>query len=377
MKNIHLFLFILVLSGCNNNEGRKAGNSTKEPDTNQETTDVSTAEKKEETLKNDNSPAFKDPLTDSNKTPADQTPAETNPTIADANQPTDSATNTVTKLTGKSSGTGNGKTTPPAAGEANDTIVYVGVFARWDTPGGEQYDGSYDQSQSLFVLCSNHHCLKVPFNEVVFQKSGSCDTALGDRIKAFKKKRDGTFQPLGSNIKVTGNRGIIQAGPILREIQLDKPTIKRIEKAYIIKQPAKLQDIPSVLHNKNETTITEPSLKNEVTIPAKQEKHFVQPDAVSTEDRLQKVETKTFIAPAEAGKNAENKIQAVSPLYTPPVATVKEAKPAFTPATESRPALTEKTLRNSPAVVQPIKKDTVKLKSVQPVKPIRTGKFNL
>jgi hypothetical protein len=236
MKKIILFALIVLLAGCNNTgkqtttageQKTEAGGSTngtekKLPGSSTDGADSIIAAKTSSNGPHDN---LLNP--DDSKTGATA--------VAAGNQPSEgNAGGTVTPAT--SEGFTGDNSTPDTPGDGK-TIVFVGIFAQWKTNAGELFDGSYDTTHHLFVFCATDSCKPVPESEVQFPQFGSCDFALDSRLKLFRIQKNGSVDPLGSKIKLVGSKGFIKVNGILKPVQFDAPTIKRINKAKIIAKP--------------------------------------------------------------------------------------------------------------------------------------------
>ncbi|RYZ28710.1 MAG: hypothetical protein EOO10_08610 [Chitinophagaceae bacterium] len=107
----------------------------------------------------------------------------------------------------------------------------MGSFARWKKSSSVQYDGSYDAAHGLFVICQKDQCHKVSQDEILRPENGECDEPLANRIKLFRIKKNGEVDPNGNRIKIVGNKGEVMVNGNTRKINLDVPTIRRIDNA--------------------------------------------------------------------------------------------------------------------------------------------------
>lgn len=215
-----------------------------------------------------------------------------------------------TDLSVKSLSTGVGETTGTLVDDGRNEIVFIGIFARWNYQAGEQYDGSYDTTNSLFVLCSTNRCQKVDRSQIVFQTYASCDTAKADRIKLFKINKNGSINPNGNRIEVIGNKGIIKDAGGTRIIKFDPPTIKRIDKANINKNPALQFTHPTITGKQNPVII---NYKNPAPL------------------------TKTLIVPDLTNPKVDTKISTQDPVINPLMVKDKNQTPMqIIPVTEGQ-----------------------------------------
>jgi len=212
MKNICYFILIFLMAACSNNSNSNTANTP------------STAKEAE------NTGGETKTLTGPESIPAANTGGQPTVTTSTGETPED-----ITPGGGTTMLTDDGQ----------ESIVFVGVFARWNKGNGIKFDGTYDTTHNLFVLCSSNNCQKVARNEIIFQQFANCDTAQGDRIKLFRIKKNGTIDTEGTRIKVEGTKGIIQVGAATHFIQLDQRTIQRINRGSIFNGPATLMEVPA------------------------------------------------------------------------------------------------------------------------------------
>ncbi len=243
--------------------------------------------------------------------------SETNSTaVTPASELTDAGTTTKPVTSAKTNDDGNEISLSPSPDNTvtgsyfddGNTIIYVGVFAKWNNDGS-QFDGSYDSTHSLFVLCGSNRCQHVPASDIAYQIFGSCDTAREDRIKMFKINKNGSLNPDGARISVKGNRGFIKEGNSIRTIELSPATIKRINKANTWQKAGALQLTPPV--KKAEVLATKPvdaAVSDNTKTKMVEEKKDIT-KKLSTEAKLP-----TQPSAKEAVKfNAENKLPPTQP----------------------------------------------------------------
>lgn len=237
------------------------------------------------------------------------------------------------------------------------TLVYVGTFAQW-VRDGEQFDGSYDKEHGLFVVCQSNRCQKVPISQIVFPQSGSCDVAVEDRIKLFRIKKDGTIKPEGERIKLSGTKGIIQAGHVARIIQFDPVTVTRIKKATMIKsnfspvdEPAKLKEVKPI----------EPGLRKKPVEPVKKNPEIFTPKAAAITDKTQTIVEKKIENPVLISPKANPPIR-VQMAPANPSKIAKEVTPQVSPLKEAgaQRAIEPGIIKQQPIIRKMVTPDTIK-----------------
>lgn len=316
MKNTLTLLIFLVLSGC------KSQNKTSASTDSQAAAPDSTKVVRDTKSGRSNTPnEFKDenavvPL-DINKT---------NP----ANIDSDNGNNNTPPA--DASGSADNPLADALTDNGEGAIIFVGIFARWNYQAGEQYDGSYDTTHNLFVLCASNQCHKVPRSQVAFQQFGSCDTAIEDRLKMFKIQKNGSIDADGNRIRVAGDKGFIKVGNATRVIQLDRPTIKRVNKAYIFNRENALQ-FNGLKNGQKEVTGKTTTLQKELASPAEKNKQLKQNTFRINEKPLIQQERK--VTPLQSEREIKPELQL--------------QKPAENQGTV-QPAITQKTIENRTTV---------------------------
>ncbi|MEO8763610.1 MAG: hypothetical protein ABI416_04950 [Ginsengibacter sp.] len=349
MKNISILLLVMILSGCGSqntspepagsqNRNRENGTVTDTSPGSNEVAKGSQASSNagktqaRDGVVNENNDVISDPA-DKSKNNDRRGATENNPLPVDVD--TKSSVKSDDRPTGISlSSKGN----PAAAGYLDDggkTIIYVGVFATWKPGDGDQFDGSYDSTHSLFVLCGSNHCQEVPHNEINYQVFGSCDTAKGDRIKLFKITTNGTLNPDGIRIKVTGNRGIIKEGLQTRIIELDPVTIKRIYKADANRNTGAFEVTP-VLKNQKDAKISQVELQPHDNLAAKAQVDMTKPATVINDAKIKAVEEKRAVIPKQ---QIDSKIQVKSPVANPGKVIERAGPAVIQPELKVQPAI--------------------------------------
>ena len=120
-----------------------------------------------------------------------------------------------------------------------DTLLWVGIFARWIYNDLEHYDGSYDTTSKIFVMCSNNQAIVVPPEQIKFQASGFCDTAAANRVKLMIKKVD-SVKIITNQLKIKDREGIYKINNQEKTIRINEKTLERIKKTGI-RQAGQLQ----------------------------------------------------------------------------------------------------------------------------------------
>jgi hypothetical protein len=114
----------------------------------------------------------------------------------------------------------------------DSSIIFVGVFAQWKYSNTEYYDGSYDTTNNLFVLCSSDACKEVSRSQIIFLPFGNCDTALTDRVKLFMKM-NGEINPKGTRLEVVDDKGLIRLNEKTIRIEIGAEKLDQINKVKI------------------------------------------------------------------------------------------------------------------------------------------------
>jgi hypothetical protein len=135
----------------------------------------------------------------------------------------------------------------PAAAQKSDTVLWLGIFARWNYGPGEAYDGNYDTTNNIFVMCSSKKAQVVGRAQIIFQASGNCDTAFNDRLKLMEIHRStGQAFIVGDGVKlndVSGPNAKIEynAGNVTKVVELKAGETRRINSAV---------NYEKIIHNK-------------------------------------------------------------------------------------------------------------------------------
>ena len=198
----------------------------------------------------------------------------------------------------KSSTTGTGSS---LVGKGNDEIIFIGSFAQWRNRSGEQFDGSYDTTHNLFVICSTNNCQPVPRSQIMLREFGSCDVALADRIKIFKIESNGSINPNGNRIILQGNNnGMIKTGATSRIIKFDPITSTRINKAVIYNNRM-LTHPPVSLPPKGqkEAILLNPVLQKNLNQPAIGQKGMLQQVSTPAQNKPLQNEVKKAAIPTQ------------------------------------------------------------------------------
>ena len=124
---------------------------------------------------------------------------------------------------------------PTAASKQSGTsILFVGEFATWHHAGGENYDGLYDSTQSLFSLCSTNKVEQVTSSEISYDQYASCDTTGHKRVMLFMRDSNGHLNPNGVSLTIVGDHAQV-IGDTLHIIKLSPAAIDRINATKVIR----------------------------------------------------------------------------------------------------------------------------------------------
>ena len=113
-------------------------------------------------------------------------------------------------------------------------VLFIGVFATWHNTDGDNFDGLYDSTQSLFTLCGSNRCQHVVASEIAYDKYASCDTTNHKRVMLFMRDSLGRLNPNGVSINVVGSHGYLM-GARSQVIRLSPAAINRINATKPIK----------------------------------------------------------------------------------------------------------------------------------------------
>ncbi len=113
-------------------------------------------------------------------------------------------------------------------------ILFVGVFATWHQSGGDNFDGLYDSTQSLFSLCSTNKVEHVVASQISYDQDATCDTTNHKRVMLFMKDSLGNLNPNGISLNVVGNHAYM-IGKKTREVKLSPSALDRIKATKVMK----------------------------------------------------------------------------------------------------------------------------------------------
>jgi hypothetical protein len=85
---------------------------------------------------------------------------------------------------------------PDNGGVVHDTILWVGVTARWIKSQDFAYDGTYDSTNYIFMPCGQESTVKVPKENIDFSITSNCDTSFGSRVKLMYMIKGDTVPPV-------------------------------------------------------------------------------------------------------------------------------------------------------------------------------------
>ena len=114
------------------------------------------------------------------------------------------------------------------------SVLFIGVFATWHNTDGDNFDGLYDSTQSLFTLCGSNRCQHVVASEIAYDKYASCDTTNHKRVMLFMRDSLGRLNPNGVSINVVGSHGYLM-GARSQVIRLTPAAINRINATKVMK----------------------------------------------------------------------------------------------------------------------------------------------
>lgn len=152
-----------------------------------------------------------------------------------------------------------------ASKQSGTNVLFVGEFATWHRAGGDNYDGVYDSTQSLFSLCSNNKVEHVVRSEISYDQYASCDTTGNKRVMLLMKDLNGRLNQNGVSLKIVGDHAQVIGNPS-RIIKLSPAAIDRINALKVIKQPPADGKsphsilVPQQTLKKNPTIIDSPKL---------------------------------------------------------------------------------------------------------------------
>ena len=350
MKKITVIFSLLIFIGCNNNS--KPQESTTQEKTNSDQNELINDKNKVTSTTKDGLNKFRTGKDDSNKNQKagtqphqggqEPSKASSNNTAGPSDNHSSQGTSagnsgsdgtkkkTQDEKTGDIPTTASGLNTGTKSGGLTDDnggkpIVFIGVFAQWKDESGAQYDGSYDTTHNLFVFCSNHQCRKIPEDQILFRQFGSCDLALNERIQVFQMKKDGSINPYGNKLKIVGNKGIIGVGAASRFVELDQPTLYRINNAKFYNNPGTYKE--PLLKPQQEFKVNKPGYLKVDTKIETDKTNFVQPNILPMKEKIMvqpseskiPVEIKTITTTTTTTQQINNKLPAAANKNSEPV----------------------------------------------------------
>ncbi|HEY5371390.1 MAG TPA: hypothetical protein VIJ75_20600 [Hanamia sp.] len=145
-----------------------------------------------------------------------------------------------------------------ASGDASEksgtNVLFVGEFAIWHD-AGDNFNGLYDSTQSLFSLCSTNKVEHVVASQISYAQYASCDTTNSKRVMLLMKDSNGRLNPNGVSLNIVGDHARVIGDPS-RIIKLSPAAVDRINATKVTRwPPADGKSTPSLL-------VPQPSLKN-------------------------------------------------------------------------------------------------------------------
>jgi hypothetical protein len=155
------------------------------------------------------------------------------PDNSDTNKVNSVGDNKFNADTGQIASTDDPKATSKQSGTP---VLFIGEFATWHSTGGDNFDGLYDSTQSLFSLCSTNKVEHVVASEISYDQYASCDTVGHKRVMLFMKDSLGRLNPNGFSLNVVGDHAQVIGDPS-RIIKLSPAAINRINTMKVIRHP--------------------------------------------------------------------------------------------------------------------------------------------
>lgn len=135
--------------------------------------------------------------------------------------------------TGQFASTGDHNT---ASKQPGTNVLFVGEFATWHDAGGDNFNGLYDSTQSLFSFCSTNKVQHVVASQISYEQYATCDTTRDKCLMLFIKDSSGQLNQNGVSLKIVGDHAQVIGDPS-RIIKLSPAAINRINASKVIKQP--------------------------------------------------------------------------------------------------------------------------------------------
>lgn len=118
---------------------------------------------------------------------------------------------------------------PPPPKPPVDTVVWIGIHARWNYSPGSEYDGNYDTSNQVFIVCNTDHSSVVPRASVILESGGSCDTSVSNRVRLMEIKRNDTIATTIGRASTVNEGGVsFKTAKGVKAVQLRESEVLRI-----------------------------------------------------------------------------------------------------------------------------------------------------
>lgn len=123
----------------------------------------------------------------------------------------------------------NSPSPSPVTVATADTVVWIGIHARWNYAPGTEYDGEYDTSNQVFIVCNTDHSSVVPRARVILESGGSCDTSVSNRVRLMEIKRNDTIATtIGRASTVNEGSVSFKTAKGVKAVQLREKEVLRI-----------------------------------------------------------------------------------------------------------------------------------------------------
>lgn len=188
----------------------------------------------------------------SQQTPGTASSAKNPPATAETADPT---TGNASSKTGKPADANKRSADPTTGGSAGttkthpaDTLVWIGIHARWNSGPGVEYDGNYDTTNQIFVVCSSDRSLTVPRNQIVLEASGGCDTAFSNRVRLMERFDLDSIKTIGNGapaaVSEVSPALTFKTGKGTKTVLLHQTEAVRIKRTFYFPEKLKFQPKP-------------------------------------------------------------------------------------------------------------------------------------
>lgn len=129
---------------------------------------------------------------------------------------------------------------PPPPAPVVDTVVWIGIHARWNYAPGTEYDGNYDTSNQVFIVCNTDRSSVVPRTNVILETGGSCDTSVTNRIRLMEIRRHDTVATtIGHASSVDEGTVSFKTARGEKAVQLKAEQTLRIRQLRVLRAPVR------------------------------------------------------------------------------------------------------------------------------------------